>query len=143
MNACTNRCSSPNRATGEPSCLWPAPAVLPCSRPPPPRISRQLNTSPIEYSIRSCGRVESDSDLAEQVDQPPRTCRQGRVVGLELNRDSFQPVRERSVRRGPQFGGLVDQAIDVLHHVAQRFPGLWILSKRLGQFPMQLGDEIA
>src|SRR3981081_1848690 len=118
MNACPNRCSSTNRATGESSCLWPATAVLPCSRAVPPRISSPLNTSPIEYSIRSCGRVESDSDLAEPVDQAPGTCRQSRGVGLELNRDSFQPVRKRSVRRGSQFGGLVDQAIDVLHHVA-------------------------
>src|SRR6266851_6829010 len=143
MNAHLSRFSSTNRVTAESSCPCPDTAVSPCSSAARPRILRPSNTSRTEYSIPSFGPVESDADLAEQVDQPSRTRRQSRVIGLELNRDSFQAVRKRSVRRGRHDSGLVDQTIDVLHHVAQRFPGLGVLSKGLGQFPMQLGDEIA
>src|SRR6202021_687511 len=118
-------------------------AVSPCSRGDRPRTSRPSKTSPIGSSIRSSGRVESNTNLAEQVDQPPRTRRQCRVIGLELNGDPLQPVRKRSVRRGGQIVGLVDQAIVLLHHVAQRFAGLRVLAKALGRLPMQFGDEIA
>ncbi len=78
---------------------------------------------------------ESDPDLAQQVDQPPRAGRQRRVIGLELNRYSFQPVGKGSMRRGRQIGGLVDQAIDVLHHVAQAFPGLGVRAQGLRPVP--------
>src|SRR5579859_4492792 len=118
MNAHLSRSGSTSKATAESSCPYPDTAVLPCSRAVRPRTLRPSNTSRIGYSIPSFGPVESDADLAEQVDQPPRTRRQGRVIGLELNRDSFQPVGKRSVRRGRRHSGLVDQAIDVLHQVA-------------------------
>src|SRR5882762_9284144 len=118
MSAHPSRFSSTNRATAESSCPCPDTAVSPCSLAARPRIWRPSNRSRTECSIPSFGPVESDADLAEQVDQPPSTRRQSRVIGLELNRDSFQPVRERSVRRGRYGRGLFDQAIDVLHQVA-------------------------
>src|SRR5271170_2373457 len=108
----------------ESSYLWPVTAVLPYSRAVRTPIFRPSKTSPPEYSIRSFGPAKSDADLTEQIDQTPRTRGQRRVIGLELNRDSFQSFGKRAVRRGWQIGGFVDQAIDVLHHIAQRFPGL-------------------
>jgi hypothetical protein len=60
----------------------------------------------------------SYSNLTEQIDQPPRTRRQGGVIGFELNGDSFQSIGKRSVARRRRIGGSLDQAIDVPHQVA-------------------------
>src|SRR5882724_12980795 len=126
MNAHLRRFGSTSKATAESSCPYPDTAVLPCSRAVRPRTLSPSNTSRTEYSIPSFGPVKSDADLAEQVDQPSRTRRQSRVIGLELNRDSFQPVGKRSMRRGRHDSGFVDQAIDVFHHVAQCFSRLGV-----------------
>src|SRR6267378_6404921 len=136
MNAHRSRLSSTSRATAESSCPCPGTAAWRCSRAARPRMLRPSSTSRTEYSIPLFGPAKSDTDLAEQVHQPPCTRGQSRVIGLELNRDSFQTVGKRSVRRGRHDRGLVDQVIDVLHQVAQAIPGLGVLPKGLRQFPV-------
>jgi hypothetical protein len=81
------------------------------------------------------------------------------VSSLELHRDSFQSIGQRSLRRDTCIGGrgrrigalvgqtpigrtVVDQAIDVAHHLAQRFPGFRIRLQGCGHFRVQLGGQI-
>ena len=90
------------------------------------------------------GYAALDTDFAEQIDQPPRARRQRRVIGLELNRDSFQAGRAATLRRGrARSAGLSIKRLMSCIMSLKRFPGLRIRPKRIGQFRMQLGEMIA